>query len=85
MKIILILMVSFMFSTAYIVAIETDYGDSIRVVEYYMNGNIKVEGLKVKKFKHGKWKYYDDKGYLLKTERYNHGKIIKNGKFGSLK
>ena len=85
MIVMLMVIFSFMFSTAHITAIRTDYGDSIRVIEYYMNWNKKVEGLKIKRFKHGKWKYYDEKGYLLKTERYNHGKRVSNGRLGSLR
>ena len=48
--------------------------DSTKVVEYYMNGKVKVEGLKVNKFRHGNWKHYNEKGMIIKTEKWHYGK-----------
>ena len=51
--------------------------DSTKVVEYYMNGKVKVEGIKINKFKHGSWKHYNEKGMIIKTEKWHHGKKTK--------
>ena len=75
-KIILLLFtISLMFGQ--ITKIETNYGDSTRVVEFYKNGKIKLEGSRLAKFKHGKWYYYDEIGMLVKVEKYHHGRKVK--------
>ena len=84
MKIILLIVFSFIYSEAFITAIRTDYGDSIRVVEYHKNGKIKTKGLKIKKFRHGKWYYYDNKGFIIKIEEYKNGKRTKSLNLGAL-
>ena len=48
--------------------------DSTKVVEYYMNGKVKVEGIKINRFKHGKWLYYNERGILFKTEEWYYGR-----------
>ena len=48
--------------------------DSTKVVEYYMNGKVKVEGIKINRFKHGCWKHYNEKGMIIKTEKWHYGK-----------
>jgi len=75
-KITLLFLVSFVYSTA-ILKITIDYGDSTKVTKYHTNNVIKEEGLKINNFKHGKWKYYDDKGFLSKVEVYKNGKKTK--------
>ncbi len=67
LMVILTLMISILFSNQ----------DSILVVEYYMSGKVKTQGFKINKFKHGDWNYYDNKGLLLKTEKWYHGKKTK--------
>ena len=74
-KIIIGLLVAgFMFGR--ITKIETDYGDSTTVKAFHENGKLKFEGIKVRKFKHGKWLYYDEKGFLIKVEKYRHGRKV---------
>ena len=48
--------------------------DSTKVVEYYMNGKVKVEGIKINRFKHGKWLHYNEKGMIIKTEEWYYGR-----------
>lgn len=83
--VIIISMISLIFSNTYIVSISTDYGDSIKVTNYHKSGELKSIGLKVQGFKHGKWKYFNDKGYLTKIEKYRNGKKVKNIDVGNLK
>ena len=80
-KISLLFLLSFAYSTA-ILKITIDYGDSLRVKEFHQNNIIKAEGLKVNNFKHGKWKYYDDNGFITKVEVYKNGKKTKTFKGG---
>ena len=68
---------NFILCDAYITAIRTDYGDSVKVVEYHKNGKERTEGLKINKFRHGKWMYYDEKGFLVKVEKYKNGRKVK--------
>ena len=51
--------------------------DSTKVVEYYMNGKVKVEGIKINRFKHGSWKHYNEKGMIIKTEKWHYGNKTK--------
>jgi hypothetical protein len=76
---------SICFGNVFITAIRTDYGDSIRVITYHENGKIKSTGIKIKGFRDGKWKYFDDKGYLLKIDKYKNGKRTKSLNIGELK
>jgi hypothetical protein len=76
---------SICFGNVFITAIRTDYGDSVRVNIYHLNGELKSTGLKIKSFKEGKWTYFDNEGYLLKVERYKNGKKIKSFAIGDLK
>ena len=85
MKIILLIVFSFIYSEAFITAIRTDYGDSTRVVRYHENGKIKTKGLEINNFRHGKWYYYDDKGFLAKIESYKNGRRLTNHSFKDLK
>lgn len=50
--------------------------DTTKVVTYYMNGHIKSQGMEVNKFKHGRWFHYDEKGLIVKAEKYNFGKKV---------
>ena len=52
------------------------YGDSTVVNAFHKNGSLKFEGTKIKRFKHGKWLYYNEKGFLVKTEKYHHGRKV---------
>ena len=72
--IIMFLVVGFMFGQ--ITKIETDYGDSTVVNAFHKNGSLKFEGTKIKRFKHGKWYHYDEKGFLVKIEKYHHGRKV---------
>ena len=42
---------------------------------YYENGKLQISGWYTDDEKSGEWKYYDDKGKLLKTEHYVKGKL----------
>ena len=53
------------------------FQDSTKVVEYYMNGKVKVEGIKINRFKHGSWKHYNERGMIIKTEEWHYGKKTK--------
>jgi|TARA_R100001530_G_scaffold6929_1_gene7814 antitoxin component YwqK of YwqJK toxin-antitoxin module len=48
--------------------------DTTKVVTYYMSGKIKSQGMEVNNFKHGRWTHYDEKGFIIKAEKYNFGK-----------
>ena len=48
--------------------------DTVKVVEYYMTGKVKTNGMKVNSFKHGKWVHYDSNGHISKLIKYNYGK-----------
>ena len=81
MKIIFITLFVFLFGydekpPARVVRIIHEYADSTRIMSFHSNGNMKSEGTKINKFKHGKWKYYDVKGFLLTIETYSNGKNI---------
>ncbi len=58
--------------------------DSTKVVEYYMNGKVKVEGIKINRFKHGSWKHYNEKGMIIKTEKWHYGKKTKTIDIGQI-
>ena len=58
--------------------------DSTKVVEYYMNGKVKVEGIKINKFKHGSWKHYNEKGMIIKTEKWHYGKKTRTIDIGQI-
>jgi|TARA_R100000781_G_scaffold105899_1_gene69766 antitoxin component YwqK of YwqJK toxin-antitoxin module len=74
----IIMMIAFVcVSFAQIMKIQTNYGDSTYVVEYYMNGEIKISGYKVNNFKHGDWLYYRENGKIDKIVRYSNGKKVK--------
>ena len=76
MRSIIICFLAISFMLGQITRIETDYGDSTTVKAFHENGKVKFEGIKIRKFKHGKWYYYDDKGFLLKVEKYRHGRKV---------
>ena len=48
--------------------------DTTKVVEYYMNGKVKSQGMKINKFKHGRWIHFDETGSISRAEKYNYGK-----------
>ncbi len=56
--------------------LKTTYGDTTKISLFHKNGKIKQEGIKVKKFRDGKWRYYDENGFLVKVEYYKFGKKI---------
>ena len=60
------------------------FQDSTKVVEYYMNGKVKVEGIKINRFKHGNWKHYNDRGMIIKTEEWHYGKKTKTFDIGQM-
>ena len=68
-----------------ITKIETDYKDSTVVRAFHDNGKLKFEGIKIKKFRDGKWKHYDEKGNLVKIENYKFGRKIRTMEVGALK
>ena len=73
-----IIMIAFVcISFAQIMKIQTNYGDSTYVVEYYMNGETKVSGYKVNNFKHGDWLHYGKNGVINKIVRYKNGQKVK--------
>jgi len=58
--------------------------DSTKVVEYYMNGKVKVEGIRINKFKHGDWKHYNERGMIIKTEKWHYGRKTKTIDIGQI-
>ena len=50
--------------------------DTVKVVEYYMTGKVKTNGMKVNSFKHGKLVHYDSNGHISKLIKYNYGKKV---------
>ena len=58
-------------------SMQTTYGDTTKVAMFYDSGKIKIEGVKIRNFKHGDWKHYSEKGRLVKVEKYNHGRKVK--------
>ena len=46
--------------------------------KYYDNGNLEITGNKLEKSgkKHGEWTYYFEDGKLMRTEKYEDGKLI---------
>ena len=85
MKAVLMAITIIGLSFASIASLETTYGDTTKVSIFHKNGNIKVEGIKVKKFRDGKWKYYDENGFLVRVDSYKSGKKIKTMEVGLLK
>ena len=49
------------------------HGDTTKYQSYYKNGQVKIEGIKVKKFREGLWKYYDKNGKMIRAELYKGG------------
>ena len=60
------------------------FQDSTKVVEYYMNGRVKVEGIKINRFRHGSWKHYDANGMIIKTEKWHYGKKTRTFDYGQI-
>ena len=56
--------------------------DSTKVVEYYMNGKVKEEGIKINRFNHGSWNHYNDRGMIIKTEECHYGNKTKTFDIG---
>jgi antitoxin component YwqK of YwqJK toxin-antitoxin module len=44
---------------------------------YYENGKLKIKGEYKDDEKSGTWTYYDEKGTLVKTEKYADGQLVK--------
>lgn len=56
---------------------ECDNGNEIRILkEYYKNGQLKLNGQYLNRKKNGLFEYYDNKGVLIKTEKYRNGELI---------
>jgi len=68
-----------------IMKIETDYKDSTVIRVFHDNGKLKLKGVKVDKFREGKWKYYDEKGRLFKVELYDFGRRVNTMELGDSK
>ena len=80
MRVIAILALSFFMCEEPLVAItsiKTTYGDTIRITNYHENGNVKSKGIQIKNFKHGKWYYYDENGFIEDIKKYKNGKEVK--------
>ena len=58
--------------------------DTTNISKFYKSGKIKLKGMKVNKFKEGKWIYYTKNGAILKIEEYKNGRKTKNFKLGAL-
>ena len=52
---------------------SVSYGDTLKHQTFHSNGKIKMEGIKVKKFREGLWKHYDRNGKMIKAELYKMG------------
>lgn len=55
-----------------------DNGNEIRHLrQYYNNGTLKIKGQYLNRNKNGNFDYYNNKGKIIKTEKYDNGKLIK--------
>ena len=52
---------------------SVSYGDTLKHQTFPSNGKVKMEGIKVKKFREGLWKQYDKNGKMIKAELYKMG------------
>jgi len=52
---------------------SVSYGDTLKYQTFHNNGKIKMEGIKVKKFREGLWKYYNRNGKMIKADLYKMG------------
>tara|TARA_Y100001938_G_C7925026_1_gene346446 strand:+ start:162 stop:395 length:234 start_codon:yes stop_codon:yes gene_type:complete len=73
--ILAILMSGIMFGS--FTSMQTTYGDTTKVAVFHENGKVKIEGVKIRKYKHGEWRHYNEKGRLVKIDRYNYGRKLK--------
>lgn len=56
---------------------DCDNENEIRILrEYYKNGQLKLKGQYLNRKKNGLFEYYDNKGVLIKTEKYKNGELI---------
>lgn len=53
--------------------VENEYIQD-KVMEYYSNGKIKVEGNTVNGKAHGLWRYYYENGFVWSEGKFRHGK-----------
>jgi antitoxin component YwqK of YwqJK toxin-antitoxin module len=65
-----------------------DISDGYYYLEYYSNGNIKIEGLEKNKVKNGKWNYYFQNGkikasFIIQNDTLN-GPIVLYNKDGNI-
>tara|TARA_Y100001951_G_C11228775_1_gene233341 strand:- start:606 stop:863 length:258 start_codon:yes stop_codon:yes gene_type:complete len=51
------------------------HGDTTKYQSFHENGKLKLEGIKVKKYRDGLWKHYDKSGRMIKAEMYDKGFI----------
>ena len=84
MKLIILIIITSLMLPA-IESLKTTYGDTTKVSIFHRNGKIKIEGVKVRNFKDGKWRYYDERGMLVKVESYRNGKKMRTMKMGALR
>ncbi len=75
-KTILVILMSGIMLGAF-TSMQTTYGDTTKVAVFHDNGKIKTEGVKIRKFKHGDWKHYNENGRLVRIDKYNYGRKLK--------
>ena len=52
---------------------EVTQGDTTKYQAFYENGKLRLEGIKVKKYRDGFWKHYDKNGKMIKADMYKMG------------
>jgi len=69
--IVLLLMMAVGFGS--VKSFSVSHGDTLKYQTFYSNGKVKLEGIKVKKFREGLWKHYDKNGKMIKADLYKMG------------
>ena len=55
---------------------SVSYGDTLKYQTFHKNGKVKLEGIKVKKFRDGLWMHYDKNGKMIKADLYKKGVVV---------
>ena len=72
--ILLLLMMAVSFGS--VKTFSVSYGDTLRYQSFHSNGKVKLEGIKVKKFRDGLWKHYNKNGKMIKADLYKRGVVV---------
>ena len=69
------------FSIPLIVEKKNNYPNGIYLSFYYPSNMPQIKGTYLSGDKNGKWFYWDEKGFLQKTEIWRKGKLLKTSKY----